>query len=75
MTAAVAGEMTASEKILADLEEAYPNLIPELRREALYLIERPDEIAFTSMRQLAERVDMQPATMVRLAQAIGCDGY
>lgn len=75
MTAAVTDEMTASEKILADLEEVYPNLSPQLRRAARYLIERPDEIAFTSMRQFAERADVQPATIVRLAQAIGFDGY
>lgn len=67
--------MTDSEKILADLQQVYPNLSPQLRRAAHYLIDRPDEIAFTSMRQLAERADVQPATMVRLAQAIGFDGY
>ena len=66
---------SASDKILADLQQVYPNLSPQLRRAAHYLIERPDEIAFTSMRQLAERADVQPATMVRLAQAIGFDGY
>jgi DNA-binding MurR/RpiR family transcriptional regulator len=56
--------MTASEKILSDLQQVYPNLSPQLRRAAHYLIDRPDEIAFTSMRQLAERADVQPATMV-----------
>ena len=75
MTLGSTDEITASEKILADLQQVYPNLSPQLRRAALYLIERPDEIAFTSMRQLAERADVQPATMVRLAQAIGFDGY
>ena len=55
---------SASDKILADLQQVYPNLSPQLRRAAHYLIERPDEIAFTSMRQLAERADVQPATMV-----------
>ena len=75
MTLGLKDEITASEKILADLQQVYPNLSPQLRRAALYLIERPDEIAFTSMRQLAERADVQPATMVRLAQAIGFDGY
>lgn len=75
MTLGSTDEITASEKILADLQQVYPNLSPQLRRAAHYLIERPDEIAFTSMRQLAERADVQPATMVRLAQAIGFDGY
>ncbi len=65
----------ACERILADLETVSAQLSPQLRRAARYLIERPDEIAFTSMRKLAERADVQPATMVRLAQAIGFDGY
>lgn len=67
--------MPKSEKILADLQDVYPRLSPQLRRAAHYLIDRPDEIAFTSMRQIAERAGVQPATMVRLAQAIGFDGY
>ncbi len=68
-------QMLASEKILADLQDVYPRLSPQLRQAAHYLIDRPDEIAFTSMRQIADRADVQPATMVRLAQAIGFDGY
>lgn len=75
MSEGIPDGQAASEKILADLQKVYPDLSPQLRRAALYLIERPDEIAFTSMRQLAERADVQPATMVRLAQAIGFDGY
>lgn len=75
MTQGNSDAIAASDKILADLQQVYPNLSPQLRRAAHYLIERPDEIAFTSMRQLAERADVQPATMVRLAQAIGFDGY
>jgi DNA-binding MurR/RpiR family transcriptional regulator len=67
--------ITVSEKILADLQLVFPKLSPQLRQAAQYLIDRPDEIAFTSMRQLAERAEVQPATMVRLAQAIGFDGY
>ena len=61
--------ITVSEKILADLQLVFPKLSPQLRQAAQYLIDRPDEIAFTSMRQLAERAEVQPATMVRLAQA------
>ena len=69
------GQAPHSEQILSDLQTTYSSLSPQLRRAAQYLIERPDEIAFTSMRQLAERAGVQPATMVRLAQAIGFDGY
>lgn len=68
-------QMLANEKILADLQDVCPRLSPRLRQAAHYLIDRPDEIAFTSIRQIADRADVQPATMVRLAQAIGFDGY
>lgn len=68
-------QMPKSEQILADLQDVYPRLSPQLRQAAHYLIDRPDEIAFTSMRQLADRAEVQPATMVRLAQALGFDGY
>ena len=59
-------QMPRSEQILADMQDVYPRLSPQLRRAAHYLIDRPDEIAFTSMRQLADRAGVQPATMVRL---------
>jgi DNA-binding MurR/RpiR family transcriptional regulator len=68
-------QMLRSEQILADLQDVYPRLSPQLRKAAHYLIDRPDEIAFTSMRQLADCAEVQPATMVRLAQALGFDGY
>ncbi|NNE85975.1 MAG: MurR/RpiR family transcriptional regulator, partial [Alphaproteobacteria bacterium] len=47
----------------------------QLQSGARYILERPDEVAFTSMRQLADRAGVQPATMVRLAQKLGLDGY
>ncbi|NKB48799.1 MAG: SIS domain-containing protein [Alphaproteobacteria bacterium] len=60
---------------LTHLREVYDFLSPQLQDGARYILERPDEVAFTSMRQLAERAGVQPATMVRLAQKLGLDGY
>lgn len=67
--------ITEAADILGRLQELYGSLSPQLRRAAKYILERPDEVAFTSMRQLATRADVQPATMVRLAQRLGMDGY
>tara|TARA_A100001037_G_scaffold190280_1_gene170372 strand:- start:1102 stop:1314 length:213 start_codon:yes stop_codon:yes gene_type:complete len=39
-----------SEQILADLLDVFANLSPQLRRAAHYMIDRPNEIAFTSTR-------------------------
>lgn len=66
--------LTAAD-LLACLRREYDALSPKLATAADYLIARPDEIAFTSMRQMAERAGVQPAVMVRLAQRIGLDGY
>ncbi len=70
-----ADELNTSAHLLNCLREIYDALSPQLQRAAKYILERPDEIAFTSMRQLAQRADVQPATMVRLAQKLGLDGY
>lgn len=62
-------------ELLRRLREEYDSLSPQLQSGAAYILERPDEIAFTSMRQVAQRAGVQPATMVRLAQKLGLDGY
>lgn len=64
-----------SSYLLAQLREAFPGLSPQLRQAARYLLDRPDEVALNSMRRLAASAGVQPATMVRLAQRMGCAGY
>ena len=68
-------EMRTTDVLLSRLRALYDSLSPQLQRGARYILDRPDEIAFTSMRQLAQRADVQPATMVRLAQKMGLEGY
>ena len=51
------------------------DLSPQLRRAATYLLDHHDEAASRSMRFVAARAGVQPATMVRLAQRLGCRGY
>jgi len=70
-----AEELHTTDILLTRLRDVYDSLSPQLQRGAKYILDRPDEIAFTSMRQLAQRAEVQPATMVRLAQKMGLDGY
>ncbi len=65
----------SADALLAQLRRTHASLSPKLALAAAYLIERPDEIAFTSMRQIADRAGVQPAIMVRLAQKLGFRGY
>lgn len=64
-----------ADAVLARIAAELPELSPKLARAAACLVERPDEIAFTSMRRMASLAGVQPAIMVRLAQRLGFDGY
>ncbi len=57
------------------LSASFPSLSPRLRQAARFLLDHPDEVALTSMRGLADAAGVHPSNMVRLAQAIGLDGF
>ncbi len=61
--------------LLERLELERDDLSPQLRQAASYLLDHQDEAAFRSMRFVAAKAGVQPATMVRLAQRLGCPGY
>ena len=51
------------------------HLTPAQRRIIQYIIEHYEEAIFLTASQLAENVGVSEATVVRLAQALGFDGY
>lgn len=57
------------------IEARFGTLSPKLRQAARYLLRRPDDVALKSMRQLAADAGVQPATMVRLARALGFGAF
>ncbi len=57
------------------LEQAFPGLSPQLRLAARFVLDRPDDVALNSMRQLASIAGVHPSTMVRLARAMDFPGY
>lgn len=48
---------------------------PRLRALAAWLVDRPEELAFNSVRSLADLAGTNPNTVVRLAQALGFSGF
>ncbi|MEM0987879.1 MAG: MurR/RpiR family transcriptional regulator [Pseudomonadota bacterium] len=66
---------TTAEDVLQALTEAHPELSPQLRLAARFIIDQPREVGVNSMRALAARAEVHPNTLVRLAQAIGFEGY
>ncbi len=57
------------------LEEQFPQLTKSQRRIATYLLNSYDEAAFLSAADLAQRLELSEATVVRFAQTIGYDGF
>ena len=62
-------------EILTRLQDVRRDLTPELSKLVTYLLENPDEIGVSSIRQLAAKADVKPNTLVRLSRAIGMESY
>ena len=63
--------MHASELIL----DRFAGLSPTLQQAAKFALDHPNEVVTGSMRTLAQRAGAQPASFVRLAQALGLAGW
>lgn len=57
---------------LADHGDRLPK---RLRQVATAVVTQPDDIAFSTAAESAERIGVQPSTLVRFAQAIGYSGF
>jgi DNA-binding MurR/RpiR family transcriptional regulator len=63
------------EALIALMQAELSSLSPRIRTAARYLLDNPNEIPVSSMRQIAAAADVPPNTLVRLAQALGFEGY
>ena len=57
------------------IEAHFESLSPELKRAARWLAANPADIGLYSMRAVARRASVQPATLSRLSQALGFERY
>jgi DNA-binding MurR/RpiR family transcriptional regulator len=60
-----------AERIAAGFSE----LSPKQQRVSRYFADHPAEVAFTSANELAKRLAVDPATIVRLSRTLGYGGY
>lgn len=71
--------MTQEAKSLAAfsqlISECFPKLTKSERRIANYLNQNQDEVAFLSAGEIAERLQLSEATMVRFARTLGFESY
>lgn len=63
--------MSARDRLL----EQFERLTPRIQAAARFIVDHPNEVVINSMRGVAEMAAAQPATLVRLAQQLGYDGW
>ncbi|GAA0774631.1 MurR/RpiR family transcriptional regulator [Roseibium denhamense] len=59
------------ETLASELEE----LTPELRKAASYVLDNPNDVSVSSIREIADAAGVKPNTFVRMARSVGFEGY
>ena len=65
----------ASQDVLDDLTAQFEHLTPELRKAAAYVLENPNDVGVSSIREIAELANVKPNSFVRMARSVGFEGY
>lgn len=60
-----------TDRIIAE----FPRMPERLQAAARFVLDQPQDVALLTMREQARRAGVPPATMTRLAQRLGLDGY
>lgn len=64
-----------SSTILERLAQELPDLTPEARKAAIYVLENPRDVGVSTVREIARAANVKPNTVVRMARQVGFDGY
>ena len=59
----------------ARLKKGFASLSPQLKVAARWVIDHPADVALLSLREQARRAGIPPATLTRLGQRLGLQGY
>ncbi|WP_370231539.1 MurR/RpiR family transcriptional regulator [Cognatishimia sp.] len=61
--------------ILDRLSDDWDDLTPEAQKAARYVLENPQDVGVSTVREIAEAAQVKPNTFVRMARQMGYDGY
>ncbi|MEM1048708.1 MAG: MurR/RpiR family transcriptional regulator [Pseudomonadota bacterium] len=68
-------DLPAPNDVLRDLADQLQELTPEVRKAAVYVLENPNDVSVSSIREIADAASVKPNTFVRMARSCGFDGY
>ena len=61
--------------VLTRLTDELQALSPEARKAATYVLENPLDVGVSTVREIAAAANVKPNTLVRMARAVGFEGY
>ncbi len=64
-----------SSAILDRLADELEALTPEARKAATYVLENPQDVGVSTVREIAQAANVKPNTVVRMARQVGFEGY
>ncbi len=64
-----------SKQILQQLSDQWDELTPETQKAARYVLENPQDVGVSTVREIAQSANVKPNTFVRMARQIGFEGY
>jgi DNA-binding MurR/RpiR family transcriptional regulator len=68
-------DTNVSNTVLERLSEEWEALSPEAQKAARFVLENPQEVGVSTVREIAEAANVKPNTFVRMARAVGFEGY
>ena len=64
-----------SSQVLERLTDEWEALTPEAQKAARYVLENPNDVGVSTVREIAEAANVKPNTFVRMARQVGFEGY
>lgn len=68
-------DTNVSRRVLDRLTEVWDALTPEAQKAARYVLENPNDVGVSTVREIAEAANVKPNTFVRMARQVGFEGY
>lgn len=68
-------ETNISSTVLKRLAGELETLTPEAQKAARYVLENPQDVGVSTVREIAEAAQVKPNTFVRMARQVGFEGY
>jgi len=68
-------DTNVSYAVLDRLTDEWDALTPEAQKAARFVLENPQEVGVSTVREIAEAANVKPNTFVRMARQVGFQGY